>query len=132
MDGKVKLPNTSTLKQYFFPQTVLCYAASRSSLILPGCCCLSLFPTNAWPHHPEHTARVQLATNFPLLNWFIFLLFTITRTLLPKQSQYHLALADTFSSSCRNVCFLLHQILFLGRKGWKIPHSYSFFTSDSS
>lgn len=33
----------------FFPLTVLCHAGAPSSLIPPGCCCLSLFLTNARP-----------------------------------------------------------------------------------
>lgn len=93
------------------------------------------FGLHVWPHRQEHAARVPIGNKVSSpqqVDFFSF--FTKTRSLLPKQAQYHLAPVSTFSKFLKN-CFYFAPAnkgwLFLGRKCWKIPSSYSSFSSDT-
>lgn len=94
----------------FFPQTV---CATPSLLPLWSLLDAAVFyysqqtlGLHVWPDHSEHTARVQLATQFPLLNRLISSFYHNRNS----SSQTSSISADTFSSSCRNVFALLQQI----------------------
>lgn len=131
MDGKAKLPNTSQPILSFHKQ--FCAASPPLWSLLDAAVfhySQQTLGLHIWPHHPEHTAHVQLAAKFPLLNRLISSFYhnknpssqtSWSSNIIWLQLKHFQVPIEMFS-----FCSSEQTWPFSGRK-----HSYPFFTSDT-